>query len=176
MVGLVLHDAGDESGRLALDRRAVDVEAAEAEAGGAADCAAQAGDGQAAFPGEVRLLPHLLELGVDQGGDAPCPGPPDEQAQRHMDLRGGEADAPGILQRFGHVGDQAPDLGRGGVRDLLRAAEEDGVAHAGDLEEGHDAPAVENLLRSTHIGAVGRMRGLPARYESMLHAAAKRTG
>ncbi len=57
-----------------------------------------------------------------------------------MNLRGGEPHAARILHRLAQIGDEALDLGRGGIRHRLGAAEENGMAHAGDLQKGHDPP------------------------------------
>ena len=54
-----------------------------------------------------------------------------------MHLRRGQAEALGVLHRLGHVGDQAPDLGGGRVGDRVGGADQDGVAHAGDLQDRH---------------------------------------
>jgi hypothetical protein len=56
-----------------------------------------------------------------------------------VDLGRGEPDALRVLHGLDHVLDQPAHLARGRVGDLLGAADEDGVAHAGDLQEGHVA-------------------------------------
>ena len=51
--------------------------------------------------------------------------------------RMGQSHALGVFQGLDHVGDQFPDFRRARVLDLLGAAREHGMAHAGDLQNGH---------------------------------------
>ncbi len=60
-----------------------------------------------------------------------------DHAQRHMDLRGRQSGAIGIDHGLDHVGDQGANLRRRGVGHRVGLAGEDGMAHAGDFENGH---------------------------------------
>jgi hypothetical protein len=61
----------------------------------------------------------------------------DHHTQWDVDLRCRQPRAVDVAQGLDHVGDQAADLGSGRVGDLVGAAAEDRVPHAGDLENGH---------------------------------------
>ena len=54
-----------------------------------------------------------------------------------MDLGGGKPGPADILQGLPHIGHEAPDFGGGGVGDGLGGMAEHGMAHAGDLQDGH---------------------------------------
>ena len=54
-----------------------------------------------------------------------------------MDLGGGKPGPADIPQGLPHIGHEAPDLGGGGVGDGLGGVAEHGMAHAGDLQDGH---------------------------------------
>jgi len=60
-----------------------------------------------------------------------------EDAQRHMDLRRGKPGPVGVDHGLDHVGDQAANLRCRGIRDGLRYSRQNGMAHAGNLEDGH---------------------------------------
>ncbi len=122
VVVFVLHHAGVEAGHLALDRPAVAIDAAIADARRARHGGAQAGDGQAALPAEHAFLGQQLDLGVDHHGVADRrvvrrPRWPRASETRNTNSRSGTCTcgaarpAPrGVLHGLHHVGDQAADL------------------------------------------------------------------
>ena len=54
-----------------------------------------------------------------------------------MDLGSGQTGARGVLQRFGHIQDQPLNFRVCGVRHRVRDPAQDGVAHAGNLQNSH---------------------------------------
>lgn len=54
-----------------------------------------------------------------------------------MHLRGGKAEAVGVQHRLRHIGHQTGDLRVGRVRNRCGAGKQDGVAQAGDFQDGH---------------------------------------
>jgi hypothetical protein len=54
-----------------------------------------------------------------------------------MNLRGGESGAVDVAQRLDHVRNKHANFRRGRIGDLVGAAAKDGMAHAGDLQDGH---------------------------------------
>ena len=137
-----------KAGGLALDGVAVAIDAAIADALRAGHDGAQFGDRQAALPAHADLLADRLDLRVDQHrvghrarggiGRRPFAGHAEhEQPQRHIHLWGGEADAWRILHRLHHVRDEAADLRRPRIGHGIAAADQDGMTHAGDFQDGH---------------------------------------
>ena len=148
MVVFVLDHIGVEPGDLALRHHPVAVHAAVADARGARHRGAQAGDRQAALPVQHALVGQQLDHRIDQHRVADrhveriLAAPPGrdaehEQPQRDVDLRRRQADAGCVHHRLDHVGDQAADLRRARVVDRGAALQQNGVAHAGDLQKGH---------------------------------------
>ena len=155
----MLHHARVESLRLAFAAAALDVGPAVTDAMVARHDAGEAGKRQAGLQAFHHPLADRLDLGIDQdrqrlalrrrvrvaglafglflrrgaaGGNMK-----QDEAQRRVHLRRGEAGAVGVPQRLDHVPDQARDGGRRGVGDQRRRAAEHGMAHPGDLENGH---------------------------------------
>ena len=76
----------------------------------------------------------------------------DEQAQGHVHLRAGQADAARVQHGLDHVRGQAADLGVGRVGHGLGTGKQDGVAHAGDLQYGHAVRAFPLFDRAVMKG------------------------
>jgi hypothetical protein len=144
MVALVLHHAGMEAVRLALDWLSIQPHAAIAEMGVARHPAGQARHRQAALISFVHRGREGDQLGIDQHGQrhplalgARGRNHEDHQAQRHRHLRRGEADAAHGAHGLLHVGDQRRDLGIGRVGHFEGTRFQQRVAHADDVENGH---------------------------------------
>ena len=56
-----------------------------------------------------------------------------------MNLRRGKADAAGIVHGRDHVVDEGPDVLGGRIGDLFGLADQNRVAHTGDLKQCHAA-------------------------------------
>ena len=54
-----------------------------------------------------------------------------------MDLRRSQAGAVGVFHRLDHVGDEAANVRSARVGHRFGALQQDGMTHAGDLENGH---------------------------------------
>ncbi len=158
MVGFVLDHPGVEAGRLGRHWNAVAVHTLVAHAPGRGHRPPQARNGQAPLPAQTDILAHRLDHRIDQDPDRSrlivglATAPPgwyleNEQAQRHVHLRRRQADAAGILHGLDHIGDQAADLRRTRMVDRVGPPQQHRVAHAGDLEDGHDESVIETRAR-----------------------------
>src|SRR6185295_14580655 len=150
MVALVLDDAGVKSFRLALDRTAVEVEAAVADAREARHDAAQSGHRQTAFPALFLHAPDRLDRRIDEdrlghrrrvGIAVVAVEAEDDELQVDADLRCREPGAVGRVHRLEHVGDELAQLGRREALDRTRDREQPRVAHLQDRANRHRGPA-----------------------------------
>jgi hypothetical protein len=82
-----------------------------------------------------------------------------------MDLWRGQAGAIGIDHGLDHVGDQAADFGRRGVRNLIGAARQDRMAHAGDFQDCHDPKYGGQGHSVKEIADFDRFFSLPRQYD-----------
>ncbi len=165
MVVFVLDHPGVEAGDGPFDGLPVAIDAPIAHAGRAGHRGTQAGDRQAALPAQDAVLGQQFDLGVDEHGVVE-PGilrvvalalgrdAEDEQAQRHMHLRRGQPDAGRVLHGLHHVGDEPPDFRRTGIGNRVAAAQQHGVAHPGDLENGHGASDVGRKAGSARVSGM----------------------
>ena len=144
MVIFMLHDPRGHPDGFAFDHSAGDILAAKGDSRRALHRAAQAGDGKAAFPGFLDLLPQRLNFRVEQSGMPASGRASNRKPKGNMDLRGGEPKPADIFQGFHHIGDQAAHLGRCGVCHRFRPLQQHGMAQPGDFQNGHDIPAPEN--------------------------------
>lgn len=147
MVTFMLHHNGMQPPRLTMDRAAVTILSRIGDVREAGHRRPQPRDGEAALPAEALIGTGLGEkLRIDHGLwrqprlallRAPLRRQvKDEKAKRNMHLRRGEANPTGIEHGLDHIVDEPLHLGRGGVFHRLGTAEEDRVAHAGNLEYG----------------------------------------
>ena len=153
MIELVLDDAGMKAPGRAGDQVALVIDAAVPHMGWPFHETAQARHREASLPSAFARGLHDLKLRIDEDRQRCCAVEPllfgepgivaalgrleHHHAQRHMHLRGGKPGAVGIDHGLYHVGDQAADVRRGRVGDRLCLAGKDGVAHAGDFQDGH---------------------------------------
>ena len=143
---------------LALDHGAVQPQAAIADGPVARHFAGQFRDRKTGLPSQDLILAQGLDLRIDQHGKgnvrrgdvavarvagtvlAPGTAVGDEEhehAQGHVDLGRRQAGPAGVPHGFQHVGGEPPDPRRGRIGDRVGASQQDGVAHAGDLQESH---------------------------------------
>src|SRR5882724_5024977 len=85
----------------------------------------------------------------------------DDDAPGDMHLGRGKADATDILQRLQHVAHEAADFRRRGIHHRVGDPAQDGMAHAGDLQDGHGRNMVDPA-RLRHENSINRAN--PATY------------
>ena len=121
-------------------------------------CASQVGNREASLPADLGLVAQGRHDGVDHHGQrdrrlgALVVGRDldDREAQPHVDLRRGEADALVLVHGLDHVVDEPLDVGRadGLLRHGAGGGADDGVSDARDLQDGHGILCV--LYRRWH--------------------------
>jgi hypothetical protein len=146
VVALVLDHPRVEGVGLQGERLALAVERLQPHVLPARDQAAEIGDGQAALPTVHRLLADRRDHGVDEDGEGDRIAPfvrarhlEHGQTQALVHLGSGQTDPVVLVHGPAHVVDETLDL-RGA--DLLRGEvarrrAHDGMADAGDLQDGH---------------------------------------
>ena len=148
VIAFMLDDAGMEALDGALDDLPLGVRPAIADAQVPGHDPPQSGDRQATLPTERPLRSDELNDRVDQYrqilgdiaghlGDPLVRNPEDDNPVWLVDLRRGDAGAPGILHRLDHVLDEpAYPWGRR-IIDRARGAAQYWVPHAGDFQQSH---------------------------------------
>ena len=177
VIELVLHHVGLQPVSIAADRVAVAIDTTVADAHMTRHGGAQARDGKTPLPAQCHLIPQYRDHRVDhdrrrhrRAAGALGRQVEDEQAPGHVHLRRGQADARRVQHGVDHVGGQATHLRRPRIGHVRRALQQDGVAHAGDFQQGHwsiEAPQLCRLGCGGHLQRCIR-RASPRRSGSMV--------
>ncbi len=155
MVALVLHHAGMEALRLTHHLAAAQIKPTIAHGPVARHLAGQVRHRQAGLPAHQQLLAQRLHPRIDQHGERHGPAfgrrllarlapaalggdVEDHETPRDMHLGRGQPGAARILHGVQHIADQATHLGIARIRDRRGLLFQDGMAHSGDLEYGHE--------------------------------------